>query len=142
MNSILKNIPVFLGGLFLGGLVNMAIIMLSGHIIPPPDGADLTTEAGLKAAMHLLEPKHFIMPFFAHALGTFVSALFIAKFATSHQLAFALGAGAVTMIGGITAVSMLPSPVWFSILDIAGAYIPMAYLAAKLVLPKNEIETA
>jgi len=27
---------------------------------------------------------------------------------------------------------MLPSPVWFTILDLAAAYLPMGYLAGKL----------
>src|SRR5690606_40560173 len=55
-------------------IVNMSIIMISGSIIPPPEGADTTTTEGLKAAMHLFEPKHFLLPFLAHALGTLVGA--------------------------------------------------------------------
>lgn len=31
---------------------------------------------------------------------------------------------------------MLPSPTWFTILDLAGAYIPMAYLGGKLAINK------
>ena len=75
MNPIVKNILAVVTGIIIGGGLNMGIIMISGKIIPPPDGADLTTMEGLKASMHLLQPKHFIMPFLAHALGTFVGAL-------------------------------------------------------------------
>jgi hypothetical protein len=38
----------------------MSIIMISGSIIPPPAGADITTTEGLTASMHLFEPRHFI----------------------------------------------------------------------------------
>ena len=45
---------------------------------------------------------------------------------------FALGIGVWFLLGGIVNVFMLPSPTWFTILDLAGAYIPMGYLAGKL----------
>lgn len=36
----------------------------------PPPCSDLTTEEGLIAGMKLMEPKHFLIPFFAHSLGS------------------------------------------------------------------------
>lgn len=134
MNPILKNIITVIAGFLCGSLVNGGIIMISGSVIPPPEGADVTTMEGLKASMHLFEPKHFLMPFLAHALGTFVGAFFAAKLAANHQLKFALGIGILFLAGGITNVILLPSPLWFSVLDIAGAYIPMAYLAGKIAI--------
>lgn len=132
MNPILKNIIAVIAGFLCGSLVNGGIIMVSGSVIPPPDGADVTTMEGLKASMHLFEPKHFLMPFLAHALGAFTGAFLAAKIAASHQMKFALLIGILFLAGGITNVILLPSPLWFSILDIAVAYIPMAYLAYKL----------
>jgi len=137
MNTILKNIIALIAGFLFGSLVNMGIIMISASVIPPPDGADITTMEGLKASMHLFEPKHFLMPFLAHALGTFAGAFLAAKIAATHQMKFALGIGILFLAGGITNVILLPSPLWFSVLDIAGAYIPMAYLAYKLVERKS-----
>jgi hypothetical protein len=67
----------------------MSIIMISGSVIPPPEGADLTTLEGLKSAMHLFQPKHFIMPFLAHALGTLTGAYFAAFIAATHKFKFA-----------------------------------------------------
>jgi len=40
------------------------------------------------------------------------------------------------MAGGIANVLMLPSPLWFSIVDLAGAYLPVAFLAGKLASRK------
>ena len=133
MNTILKNILAVLAGLIIGSIVNMGIVNLSSILIPLPDGVDNTTMEGLKAGMLLFEPKHFIMPFLAHALGTFVGALIAAKIATTHKLKFALSIGVFFLLGGITAVFMLPSPAWFAVLDLGLAYIPMGYLAGKLV---------
>ncbi|MGB4776621.1 MAG: hypothetical protein WBP45_15695 [Daejeonella sp.] len=134
MNSIIKNILAVVIGAILGSAVNMGIIMISGSIIPPPDGADVTTMEGLKAAIHLFQPRHFIFPFLAHALGTFAGAFVAAKIAANHKMKFALGIGVLFLAGGIANVFILPSPTWFIVLDLLGAYIPMAYLAGKLAI--------
>lgn len=137
MKPIVKNILAVIVGLVAGSLVNMGIIMLSGSVIPPPEGADNTTMEGLKASMHLFQPKHFIFPFLAHALGTFVGALVTALIVANRKILFSLIIGAFFMIGGIINVLMLPSPLWFTIVDLACAYLPMAYFAAKLVSVKH-----
>ncbi|MBK6859353.1 MAG: hypothetical protein WBO44_13710 [Saprospiraceae bacterium] len=131
MNPILKNILAVVAGAVIGSVVNMSIIMMSGSVIPPPEGADVTTMEGLKAAMHLFQPKHFLMPFLAHALGTLVGAYIAARFAANNNMRFALLIGLIFLAGGIANVMMLPSPLWFTLVDLLGAYIPMAYLGGK-----------
>lgn len=132
MNPIIRNILAVIAGVILGSVVNMGIITVSGSMIPPPDGADVTTTEGLKASMHLFQPKHFIMPFLAHALGTLAGAFIAALIAATRKITFALGIGFFFLLGGIASVFMLPSPIWFTVLDIVVAYIPMAYLGGKL----------
>ncbi|MDF1517954.1 MAG: hypothetical protein RQ864_05825 [Lutibacter sp.] len=136
MNPTLKNILAIIAGILAGSVVNMGVIKISGSIIPPPDGADVTTTEGLKASMHLFRPIHFVFPFLAHALGTFAGALVAVIIAASHKMKFALGIGGFFLAGGIANVFMLPSPAWFTVWDLAGAYIPMAYFAGRLVVKK------
>ena len=131
--NILKNILAIVLGLFIGGAVNMAIIMASGSIIPPP----ATTMEGLQAAMPLMEPKHFLLPFLAHALGTLVGALIAASIAINYKMRFAMAIGICFLVGGIMNIFMLPSPIWFTIVDLVLAYIPMAYFGGKFVLRKS-----
>jgi len=133
MNPIIKNILAVLAGAIVGSVVNMGIIMISSSIIPPPEGVDNTTMEGLKAGMHLFQPKHFLFPFLAHALGTFVGALLAAVIAANRKMLFALIIGGFFLAGGIANILMLPSPLWFTILDLIGAYLPMGYLAGKIV---------
>jgi hypothetical protein len=132
MNTAVKNILAVVLGLVLGSVVNMGIIMISGSIIPPPEGGDVTTMEGLKETMHLFQPKHFIFPFLAHALGTFVGAFIAALIAANHKMKYALSIGGLFLIGGIINTVSLPSPIWFTVLDLVGAYIPMAWLGFKL----------
>lgn len=137
MHPIVRNILAILIGLFIGAFLNGLIIQISPSIIAPPEGFDVRTEEGLKAAMHLFEPKHFLMPFLAHALGTFVGALVAALIATSHKMIFALAIGIVFLTGGIMMVMILPSPLWYTVVDLAGAYIPVAYLAGRLATTRK-----
>lgn len=131
MHPILRNILAIIAGIVVGGLVNTAIIMISGNIIAPPNGVDITTEAGLKASMHLFEPKHFIFPFLAHAIGTFIGAYIAARISTMKIL-FAMFIGLFFLMGGIWMVTILPSPIWFTVIDLAGAYLPVAYFAGRI----------
>ena len=137
MNPIIRNVLAVIAGLVVGSIVNMGIIAISGSIIPPPEGADVTTMEGLKATMHLFEPRHFIFPFLAHALGTLAGAIIAGIIAATHKMKFALAIGLLFMIGGIINVFTLPSPLWFSILDLAGAYIPMGWIGGKIVSGKK-----
>lgn len=135
--TILKNILAVVIGLIIGGTVNMSIIMNSASIIPPPAGTNITTMEGLQAAMPLMEPKHFLLPFVAHALGTLVGALIAASIAVDNKMRFAIAIGIVFLIGGILNIVELPSPLWFTFVDLAFAYIPMAYLGGRIVLRKK-----
>ena len=132
MNPILRNVLAVVAGIILGSIVNMAIIMLSSSIIPPPEGVNPSDMESLKASMHLFEPKHFLMPFLAHAFGTLVGAFVAGLIAINHRLKISLAIGLFFMLGGITNILLLPSPFWFTITDLTLAYIPMSWLGYKL----------
>jgi hypothetical protein len=130
--TVLRNILAVILGVVIGSIVNMSIINISGKIIPPPPGTDLSTMEGLTAALPFFEPKHFLMPFLAHALGTFSGALIAALVAASHKMRIAMVLGFFFLIGGIGAVYMLPAPMWFNVMDLVIAYLPMGWLAGRL----------
>ncbi|MDF4222962.1 hypothetical protein PXC01_15260 [Maribacter sp. M208] len=132
MNPVVKNILAVVAGVVVGSIVNMGIIMISGSIIPPPEGGDITTMEGLKATMHLFEPKHFIFPFLAHALGTLVGVFVATKIAATRKVLMALVIGLFFLIGGTANIAMLGGPMWFTALDIIVAYMPMAYVGYML----------
>ncbi len=132
MNPTLRNILAVIAGLFIGGIVNMGLIVIGPMIIPPPEGADITTMEGLAESMHLFKPANFLFPWLAHAMGTLVGAFLAAKIGATRKFMLAMIVGVFFLIGGIVNVMQLPSPMWFNVVDIVGAYIPMAWLGAKL----------
>jgi hypothetical protein len=122
-----------LAGFLVSMLVNGSLINVSASIVAPPAGADMTTVEGIKAALPLLEPKHYIMPFLAHALGTFCGAFVAALIAPAHKFGFAMAIGFLGLAGGIAAAFLIPAPRWFIVLDLVGAYLPFAFVASALV---------
>ena len=132
MNSIVRNIIVIIVGILVGGFINMKLIGIGPSIIPPPEGVEMTSPKGLLEGILLLKPKNFIFPFLGHALGTLVGAFIVAKFVESNKFNFALLVGGFFLLGGITMVVMVGGPLWFNVLDLVGAYFPMAWLGHKL----------
>lgn len=136
MNPKLRNTLAVVSGIVVGSVVNMALINLGPGIIPPPEGGDITTMEGLKETMHLFEPQHFLFPWLAHAMGTLVGAAIAARLAAKLHLIMGMVVGLFFLLGGIANVIMLPSPLWYTVVDLALAYLPMAYLGTKWASPK------
>jgi hypothetical protein len=137
MNPIVRNALAVIAGIFVGSLVNMALIQIGPNIIPPPEGADMTTTEGVKTAMSMMTSKHFIFPFLAHALGTLVGAYATARIARTNHKKLALIVGGVFLLGGISMVVFVGSPLWFNALDLVAAYIPMAWLGGNWAVKRN-----
>lgn len=132
MPSLAKNILAFVLGWVIGGAVNLALVESGPHVIPLPEGADVSDMEGMKESMKLFTPANFVFPFLAHALGTLAGAFVAAKLAASHQMKFAIGIGALFLIGGIMMVAMVGGPLWFIAADLVLAYIPMGILGGRL----------
>jgi small basic protein len=132
MPRVLRNVLALVVGLVMGIVVNMGLVMLGPRLIAPPVGANVTTMEGLRSSIHLFEPKHFLFPFLAHALGTLVGAWLAALLGAGRGLVPALVVGIAFLVGGVANIFMLPSPLWFNVVDLAGAYLPMDWIGARL----------
>lgn len=132
MPRLLRNILAVVAGIAIGGGVNMALILAGPTVIAPPAGVDMGNAESLAAAMHLFEPRHFAVPFLAHAVGTGVGAIAAYLIAASHKAAIAYAIGAAFLAGGVVASFMIPAPAWFIALDLLAAYLPMAWLATRI----------
>lgn len=132
MPNLLRNVLAVLAGLVIGSFLNFLIITVSPMVIPPPAGVDVSNPESLIKAMHLFEPRHFIMPFLAHAIGSLGGALVAYLIAASYKTHIAIAIGVLFLCGGLAASFMIPAPAWFIALDLLAAYLPMAWLGTKL----------
>ena len=62
-------------------------------------------------------------------MGTLIGSFLACKIAVSHKFKFSVAIG-----GGIQMPSILDSPIWFDIIAICLAYIPMSLLGYKLTV--------
>ena len=109
-------------------VVNMGLIITGNQLFP------FEADMNPMNAMNW-ELKYFIFPFLAHAIGTLSGAYIAAKFSDRHHMIFAICIGLFFLLGGITMVFILPAPVWFIIVDLFLAYIPMGWLGWKIANP-------
>lgn len=137
MNKSLINFFAIVAGMLVGGFTNTGIISLGPIIIPAPEGADFSTAESLAAAMPMLSARHFIFPFLAHAIGTLVGCVVAIRIGKGHPLRLALPVSVLFFLGGAYMVNILPSPLWFNVLDLSLAYFPMAWLAVWISSRKN-----
>ena len=129
---MVRNILAVIAGIVLGSLVNGGLIQLGHMVIALPPGTDVSTMEGLRAAMPNFGPEQFIVPFVAHAGGTLVGAFVAALIAASQKFKIAMAIGVLFLIGGIVAGIWIRSPLWYNVIDFLFAYIPFAWLGARL----------
>ncbi len=137
MNPILRNILAVVAGWIGGSIVNMGLIKMS-HILLPIEGVDPNDMNALAEVMPTLEPKYFLFPFLAHALGTLIGAIIAGLIAANNKMKFSLAIGGLFLLGGIAVNYMLPGPTWFATVDILLAYIPMAWIGGKIALKMSK----
>lgn len=133
MKTLLRNVLAVVLGLVVGGVVNMGLVMAGAHLVPPPADVNINDARSIAAHIGEFGPKHFLFPFLAHALGTLVGAAVAFLIGFRHRWIAAWVVGLMFLAGGIGAATMIPAPIWFILLDLVVAYLPMAWLGGTLV---------
>ena len=130
--SWIRGVVAVVVGVFVGSAVNMGLILLGSSVIPAPAGVDVSNAASIAEHAHLFQPKHFLFPFIAHAVGTLTGALAAGLLTPAHKTRFCLGVSALFLVGGIANAFMIPAPAWFIAVDLVFAYLLMGWVAAKV----------
>lgn len=130
--NIVRSILAVILGFVIGNIANMIVIYAGHAIMPPPAGFDGTSMGGVASTIHLLAPVDYIVPFLAHALGPLIGVLCAMFIAASSRKTIAIILGVLFLAGGIAANVMIPAPMWYRIVDLVFAYVPMAFLGWKL----------
>ncbi len=133
MQPSVRRVVFVVAGIIVGSAVNMGLVQLGTTLIPPPAGVNVDTPEGLRAAMSVFETKHFITPFMSHALGTFAGAYVASRWSGTSAFWPALIIALLFLIAGISMVAMIGNtPLWFVVLDLSVAYVPMGIVAHRL----------
>ena len=116
---------------------NMLLIGVSQSIHSPPAGYDQNDMEQLKAYIQSLPASAFLLVLLAHQSQAFVGGLLGTLVSGRRSLIVAWILGAFTLLGCVMMLMIARGPIWFSILDVL-LPLPLAWLAGKLVLKKDE----
>lgn len=134
MNPILRNVLAIIAGMAVGMAANMGFLVLLNKFIPVPEGVDFNNMETIIQAMEAgkYELKHFISPFVAHSAMALLGAFVAVKLGAIRHKTLALVVGVLSLAMGIVAVNMIPAPLWYNIVDLVFAYIPMCLIGYSL----------
>jgi hypothetical protein len=79
----------------------------------------------------------YIFPFLAHAIGTLCACLTALLFIKDKFQWVIYVIAYLFFVGGVVAVDMINAPVWFDLIDLSLAYLPMGWLSLKSRLAKQ-----
>ena len=138
VRRVLLDLVVFVGAVLVGAAVNGGVLQVGAGLVPLPEGlppeANMNTPEGIRAAVPHLAPLHFLFPWLAHAIGTLAGAVIAARWTSLRMRTIAAFAiGLLFFSGGLWMATQIPDPLWFVVLDLSLAYLPMAWLALRLV---------
>lgn len=125
--EILKNIGAVIVGLFVGSVVNMALVLVSVYVLwPMPPGTDFSNPEAMAAYIATLPVTALLWVIGAHLGQAFCGGWVAARLATSRPLVLALIIGVLSLIGGVLNMLDLGLPSWMWIempfyLVVAGA---------------------
>lgn len=132
---MIRCIVAVICGVIAGGAFNMAVILLSWRIYPPPEGADMYDPATMKAYVETLPAPAFLIILVAHAGGALVGGLVAALIARRSRLVLGAIVGGIFLVAGIMNAMSIPAPLWFVVIDLI-LYLPGGILGASL-LPRR-----
>jgi hypothetical protein len=109
---MIRNIGAVFVGLIVGSVANMALIMGSWAIYPPPEGLDMSDQAQMAAFIATLPTGAFLMAIVAHLAQAAIGGWVAARLAGSHPLRLAMIVGALSMLGGVANMFQIDAPTW------------------------------
>lgn len=137
MSPAVRNVFAVVVGLIVGSLLNGAFVATGSTLIPPSAGVDISDVESVATSIHLFEPKHFVLPFLAHAPGTLAAASAAHVIAAKSKSKLAYIVRTLFLCSGIAACIMIPAPARLIALQLVVAYIPMAWLATRLAATRQ-----
>jgi|GEM_PF-384276 len=120
---MLKNIIAVIAGIFAGSTVVYLMQKINESVFPLPEDLDFTDPEIVFAAIGNQPVGALLTIVLSHAIGAFVACYIAAKISEHNPRRQALITSAIFIVAVITAITMIPYPIWMYILDIAGAIV-------------------
>ncbi len=126
------NTLAVVAGLFVGMVVNMALITLNSKVLyPMPEGVDFKDKERFQAYISTLPAPAFLIVMAAHLGQAFVGGLVAAWLGESQPITLAMIVGSISLLGGIMMMRTVKGPAWM-VIELP-LYLVLAYAAGAMV---------
>lgn len=132
---MLRDIGAVLAGMVVGGVANMAVILVSWAIWPMPEGMDMNDPEALQAYIATLPVAALLMAVLAHLLQAFLGGWVAARISADRPRVVAMIIGVLSMLGGILNMINLQGPGWMW--GEVPLYLVVAWLAGTLEIRRR-----
>jgi len=126
-----KNIAAGIAGIVTAGLLVWLVEMLGHSVYPPPADLDFANPEAMGAYVATLPIGAFLFVGGAWFIATLGGTFIACKIGTAKPIVFAGIVGGLMLVATAVNLAMIPHPLWFSALGIAGILIA-AWLGMKL----------
>ena len=126
-----RTILGILAGMVTAWLLIMVCQFASGMLYPPPPGMDLRQPEQLAAFIAQAPLAAMVLVVVSWVLGAFIGGWVAAKVAREHPLFAALMIGVLVLAGVIANNTMIPHPLWMTVLGVL-LPLPAAWLGARM----------
>ena len=126
-----RTILGILAGMVTAWLLIMVCQFASGLLYPPPPGMDLRQPEQLAAFIAQAPVAALVLVVVSGVLGAFIGGWVAAKVAREHPLFAALMIGVLVLAGVVANNTMIPHPLWMTVLGVL-LPLPAAWLGARM----------
>jgi len=118
-----KNIAAGIAGVVIAGALVWLVEMIGHSVYPPPADLDFGNPDSMRAYMATIPIGALLFVAGAWFIATLVGTLAACKIGSAKPLTFAVVVGGLMLIATAMNLVMIPHPIWFSILGVAGIVI-------------------
>ena len=126
-----RTILGILAGMVTAWLLIVVCQFMSGMLYPPPPGMDLRQPEQLAAFIAQAPVAAMVLVVVSWVLGAFIGGWVAAKVAREHPLFAALMIGVLVLAGVVANNTMIPHPLWMTVLGVL-LPLPAAWLGARM----------
>lgn len=118
-----RNIAAGVAGVVIAFVLVWLVEMLGHAVYPPPSDLDFADVDAMQAYIATLPPGALLFVAAAWFIGTLGGTCAACAIGTAKPLRFALVVGGLMLVATIINLAMIPHPMWFAALGIAGIVV-------------------
>ena len=117
---MVKNIVAGIAGIIIAGLLVWLVELLGHTVYPPPANLDLADRDMMRAYIDALPIGAMLFVAAAWFIATLGGTLAACKIGDAKPMIYAIVIGGLMLVATVANLIMIPHPLWFSILGVAG----------------------